>query len=86
MRTKILKIGMPLMAFLLAIVFAFATNVNSKTESSTFVDGYIFSSDKCVKLTSHDCTVDGMNLCTINGQQIFSTKSGTKCENPLMRW
>lgn len=85
MKTKVLKFGMPLMVFFLAIVFAFATNGKPETEGA-LVPGYILSSNKCVELTSHDCTVDGMNLCTINGQQVFRTKSGTKCENPLMRW
>lgn len=47
MRTKILKFGMPMMAFLLAIVFAFATEKNALTEDNSLVTGYIFNNGNC---------------------------------------
>lgn len=85
MKTKILKFGMPLMAFLLAIVFAFASNGKPEPEN-TLITGYIHSNNSCVVLPSHDCTVGGLTPCIIDGQQVFQAKSGTKCKNPLMRW
>lgn len=84
MKTKILKIGMPLMAFLLAIAFAFATNEKPQTEN-VLVTGYIYSSKGCIE-TPHDCTVEGNTTCKLGTQEVFRTKSGTQCDNPLMRW
>jgi len=84
MRTKILKFGMPLMAFLLAIVFAFATNGTPQTDNG-LVTGYIFQKGNC-NVTSHDCDISGSQICTIGSKTVYATKSGTICLNPLMRF
>lgn len=73
------------MAFLLAIVFAFATNGTQESDNA-LVTGYIYSNNNCVALSSHDCTVQGNDLCTIDFKQVYKTKSGTNCSIPLMRW
>ena len=79
MKTKILKFGMPLMAFLLAIVFAFATNETPDT-SSVLVDGYILSNG-CKPKPIHDCTVNGNDICVVDGKTVFQLG----CSTPLMR-
>ena len=84
MKTKILKFGMPLMAFLLAIVFAFASNGKPEMDDA-IVPGYIFSNGTC-ELKANDCTVEGNTLCKIGGQQVYHAKEGNQCKNPLMRW
>lgn len=83
MKTKILKFGMPLMAFLLAIVFAFATNESPQTDTG-LVTGYIFSKGNC-NVTSHDCTITGSVICTVGTETVYSIKDGTFCLDPLMR-
>jgi hypothetical protein len=79
MKTKILKFGMPLMAFLLAIVFAFASNGKPESES-TLATGYIMSNDHCVQ-TPNNCTPSGANICKLGTQTVF--ESG--CLVPLRR-
>lgn len=72
------------MAFLLAIVFAFATTEKPGTDND-LVTGYIFSKGDC-NTTIHDCTVDGTEICTIGTKTVYRTKAGSVCLNPLMRW
>jgi type 1 fimbria pilin len=79
MKTKILKFGMPLMAFLLAIVFAFASNEKPDT-STALVDGYILSNGCSLEL-DHGCTVNGNNTCKVDGKTVFQWG----CITPLMR-
>ena len=69
MRTKILKFGMPLMAFLLAIVFAFATN-EKPTTSNDLVVGYITS-------VQHGCQDNGNKLCTVGPNTVFKSDCTT---------
>lgn len=79
MRTKILKFGMPLMAFLLAVVFAFATN-GKQTTSKDLVIGYITS--ECTPV-NHGCQDNGSNLCTstVGNNTVFKSD----CITPWMR-
>jgi len=84
MKTKILKFAMPLMAFLLAIVFAFATNEPPQTDDG-LVTGYIFSKGDC-NVTPHDCGNIFGPICTIGTKTVYQTKSGTLCLNPMKRY
>lgn len=81
MKTKLLKFGMPFMAFMLAIVFAFATE-NAPTKDSSLVMGYIYLNGMC-ESTTKNCDNIGTIPCTVGGQQVFETKIGTFCKNPL---
>lgn len=77
MRTKILKFGMPLMAFLLAIVFAFATN-EKPTAKNDLVVGYITS--MCTPV-DHSCQDNGNELCTVGFDTVYKigcTKAWTR--------
>lgn len=80
MKTKILKFGMPLMAFLLAVVFAFATD-NSSLKDDTLVQGYIFQNNNCVE-TSMVCNNIGEIPCKKAGLQVWSIDLGTFCDLP----
>lgn len=79
MRTKILKFGMPLMAFLLAIVFAFANNEKPEPVD-TLVNGYLISTG--CNTTPHTCIEQGTVICKVNGETVFKAGCGTA----LMRW
>ncbi len=81
MKTKILKFGMPLMAFLLAIVFAFATE-DSNMKSDALVQGYIFQNNDCIT-TSKVCNQMGTIACKVGSNQVYSLDLGTFCSDPL---
>jgi uncharacterized protein DUF6520 len=80
MKTKLLKFGMPLMAFLLAIVFVFANN-EKPAPVDTLVDGYILSNG-CSTPVTHGCVEDAQFICKVNQETVF--RSG--CVTPLMSW
>lgn len=71
------------MAFLLAIVFAFASN-GKVEKKNDLLTGYIFSNNNCV-VTPHNCDPSGEHICKIGTQIVYSTKTGTLCSNPQMR-
>lgn len=81
MRTKILKFGMPLMAFLLAIVFAFATE-NNAPKDDALVQGYIFLNNDCVTTTKLCNNVGGIP-CIVGGNQVYSLDLGKSCANAM---
>lgn len=79
MRTKILKFGMPLMAFLLAVVFAFATE-NHVPKDDALVQGYIFWNNDCTT-TSKVCNEQGSILCKDSaGRQVYRDDLGIVCD------
>ncbi|MEX0995896.1 MAG: DUF6520 family protein [Flavobacteriaceae bacterium] len=84
MKTKLLKLGMPLMAFLLAIVFAFATSPEKAVEESASFPGYILQKDKCVQVRT--CNNDGGPLCMYNGVAVRTKISDTQCGSFLTHW
>lgn len=70
MRTKILKFGMPLMAFLLAIVFAFATEKGVSVEDTALTTGYIQNTLSC-DLAPKNCSFQITDVvCTYNGKAV----------------
>lgn len=86
MKTKFLKIGMPIMVFLLAIVFAFATEKTTTENESVLITGYIMQDGFCVASTK-DCTNSGSFPCTDGGQRVHLLKlSDTVCSQPLWNW
>jgi len=87
MKTKFLKFGMPLMAFLLAIVFAFATHDNATYSESSFVTGYVYNHDNsdCIP-AQKDCALTGTIACTYDSKPVFRIKNGTQCQIQLFEW
>lgn len=84
MKTKILKFGMPLMAFLLAIVFAFASNSKPESENMGLVDGYILQNKKCVKVRT--CNNLGGAPCMFSGIVVRAKINETDCGSQLYHW
>ncbi|SRX76481.1 DUF6520 family protein [Aequorivita antarctica] len=83
MKTKILKFGMPLMAFLLAIVFAFASEKSEPVEKDTLIPGYIQGT---CELVSVNCSVSGGPVCQYDGKNVTRFKSGNNCHTFLYEW
>jgi hypothetical protein len=83
MKTKIKKIGMPMIVALIAIVGAFAGNVSSKNDTASLTDrlGHTITCQP----TNVMCTVDGSFICTdINSNTLYDW-NGTDCPLPLKR-
>lgn len=85
MKTKILKFGMPLMAFMLAIVFAFAAESKSSIEDDVLITGYIQNTTTCDPVPVDCTTVIGGPLCSFGKKQVFRIKNGTQCHTSLYR-
>ncbi|MGV8815782.1 MAG: DUF6520 family protein [Gelidibacter sp.] len=83
MRTKILKVGMPIFVFMLAIVFAFANDIETSTDEA-LIAGYIFENGDC-KPASRDCNNLGGPLCKQGSFQVYEMPdvNGTSCVNEL---
>lgn len=81
MKTKILKFGMPLMAFLLAIVFAFATE-SKVPKDDGLVQGYIWSNDDCFS-TPKVCNNVEDAVCKIDGNIVYRFDLGKTCSSAM---
>jgi hypothetical protein len=78
MKTKFLKFGMPLMVFMLAIVFAFANETNAVESEALTIPGYIFENQQCKPARS--CNNEGSLPCLQSGVQVYMTNlGGTSC-------
>lgn len=85
MKTQILKLGMPLVAFLLAIVFAFANEPKPEIADNAIITGYVQTSTDCLPVPKN-CAPAGLIVCTFNGLTIHAEKNGTRCRNALYEW
>lgn len=79
MKTKVLKLGLPLAVFMLAIVFAFASNSTTKTEDTSLalVPGYIFQNGKCEQVTT--CSDKEGPLCMVGSTVARNKINETQC-------
>lgn len=84
MKTKVLKFGMPVMAFLLAIVFAFATTPETVVEESTLVPGYILQNGKCIPVTT--CSTTPGPVCMYSGVIARTKVNNNECGSFLYHW
>ncbi len=81
MKTRILKLGMPIVTFFLAIAFAFATE-NNAFEKEAFITGYIHEDGLC-KSVQVDCENRGSIQCTSSsGVQVYTNNT---CLNKMFR-
>lgn len=88
MKTKVLKFGLPLAVFMLAIVFAFATQNSTSLEEDALIAGFRFDTalNQCVSVEK-DCTEDlGIPCTTILGEQIYKEDHDTFCDVQLYEW
>ncbi|MET3730548.1 DUF6520 family protein [Moheibacter stercoris] len=84
MKTKIFKSVMPLMAFLMAIGLAFATEYKDGTNKE-LATLYIYQNNQCREVTT-DCNQLGSVACKIGGFDVYRDMGVTSCLNPLTHW
>ncbi|MGB3343642.1 MAG: DUF6520 family protein [Aequorivita sp.] len=82
MRTKILKFGMPMMAFLLAIVFVFATEKRTSVEEDSLITGYIGTVENC-NVAAKNCSSINGPVCKYLGQTVHRYGN---CSDLLFEW
>ncbi len=83
MKSKLLKTVMPLAAFLLAVVFAFATT-ETKTSSLSELQPSVYINNECVDVRV-DCGFYNGPICTSGGMTVHAKVSDTQCGS-LLRW
>lgn len=83
MNTKIFKNGLPIMAFLMAIGLAFATEQKSLNEES-LITGYIHEKGLC-KEVSVSCNPFAGGLCVAAEGDVYEG-SLTSCPNRMRDW
>lgn len=84
MKSKFFKIGMPMMVFMMAIAFAFATE-KTADKSEALVQGYIFKDGICQAARS--CDNSGGPLCQEDGLTVHLVNEGdTFCSIPMTQW
>lgn len=84
MKINWIKTALPLMVFMLAIVFAFASNVKT-IESDTLVNGYIYQNGLCKEITV-DCKPGGVLPCKYGFNDVFVHKDNeTTCREKMSR-
>ncbi|HCY80938.1 MAG: hypothetical protein CMP04_05925 [Xanthomarina sp.] len=71
------------MVFMLAIVFAFATENNTSVMEDAPITGFIYQNGFCVPAPK-DCDQISFMPCTYNGNQVYAEKfSDTYCRLKL---
>lgn len=88
MKTGFLKLGMPMMAFLMAVAFAFATEKGSDTERDAPMTAYIYNDLlNCESVVVEDCNPDrGLPCTTSSGKQAYLQQiNQTTCSVQLFR-
>lgn len=83
MKTKFFKTGLPIMAFLMAIGLAFATEKIS-TQTESLLIGYIHENGKCIERTVN-CNPFGNGLCKLGSVQVYEG-SLTSCPYQMRDW
>ncbi|MBA6152707.1 DUF6520 family protein [Gelidibacter maritimus] len=87
MKSKFLKLGMPFTVFMMAIVFAFASEKTTTENESLRVTNYIMQDDFCVSSTK-ECNDIGSIPCTDDlNRQVHDLKfSDTVCDTALFHY
>lgn len=84
MKNLKLKFLLPMIAFMFAIVAAFASQKN-EDDAFALEQGYIYINGVCQPYGRCDNTQ--ANICTHNGFQVFGKSGGTTCSKTLyMNW
>lgn len=85
MKTVKIKFLLPVVAFMIAIAAAFATQADGQ-EDFALVQGYIYQNGVCVE--HGKCSNETAPICTDNtGRQVFSIGGPTGCSQRLnMNW
>lgn len=84
MNTKIFKNGLPIMAFLMAIGLAFATEANVN-DDSPLITGYTLRTGVCESVPKN-CVIDAQYDCKYMGWQVYNLEDGeTTCRVKLFQ-
>ncbi|RNL90323.1 hypothetical protein ED312_06535 [Sinomicrobium pectinilyticum] len=80
MKTTILKTGLPLLVFTLAIATAFATQNRTSINEEALVLGFTYNNDSsdCINAPK-DCCLAGTIVCTYNDKNVYRFKNDTMC-------
>lgn len=85
MKTKFFKTGFPIMAFLMAIGLAFATERNTSVDDNQVI-GYIHENGLCVE-KQVNCSSVGVEFCTLIGSNVYLKKiNSTTCDQRMYEW
>lgn len=82
MKTRIFKTGLPIMAFMTAIVFAFATEQKQDLKPE-LISGWIHQDNQC-KVIDTSCENTGGTLCTYSTSSLQVYQDST-CTTPMFR-
>lgn len=87
MKTNFLKLILPFAVFMLAIVFAFASQSSTFLQEDVLINGFVYDdiSERCIEV-SKDCTLSGNFPCkTVENKEIHQL-TGTMCVELLYEW
>lgn len=82
MKTKILKLVLPVMAFVMAGILAFASENKESSPNTLLITGYIHQNGVC-RSVQVDCTNDGATSCTSSGLQVYKNNT---CGTKMFTW
>ncbi len=87
MKTNFLKSSLPILVFLAAIVFAYASEKTEKIQENHLVPGFIFVDNVCIDAT-RQCENTGGPLCMQGSLIVHQAKSSdeTFCLIPMTDW
>ena len=87
MKTNFLKSSLPILVFLVAIVFAYASEKSVQTQDSYLVQGFIFQDNACRDATK-ECENTGGPLCMQGSLVVHESKTldNTVCLIPMTNW
>ena len=83
MKTFFLKTSMPIMVFILAIVFAFASDKKEDNKEQT-IPGFIFKDGQCIS-AKRTCSNTAGPACLEDGLIVHRLES-TFCDEPMTNW
>jgi hypothetical protein len=90
MKTRKFNIFIPVIAILFAITASAFTEINNSDmeENPVMIDGYTVNDipgAPCELQVNLDCSIQGSELCTVNGIQAYRFLSGTSCVSQLKK-
>ncbi|MCR9229105.1 MAG: DUF6520 family protein [Flavobacteriaceae bacterium] len=86
MKTKAIKTVIPTLAILFAIgASAFGTGEKLERTQNDLIRGYEDDPEDPCNATFVDCSTEGDNICTLNGNVVYQELNGTTCSNELRR-
>lgn len=85
MKTTNFKWMMPMVAFLFAVIFAFASQSESEEQFNSQLQTAVNIGGECHNVTVEDCWTGTGPACKFSGMQVFLKVNETSCYIPLNR-